>query len=159
MIDGCPIPPPQDTPEWERGFVEPIRSVRDAIETPMSWVTPRLRVTQRWALYQRPGGPRFRMSIEGRTAGGDWQTFYRAGDSEHTEDADIIRSAFVWGVYDPTDRPPPQYHAFCVWITARVFARHPDLVIVRVRQERIILGQGGFESTGQFAFEYARGRR
>jgi hypothetical protein len=159
LLDGCPIPSRTDTPEWERSFVEPIRVVRDALETPMAWVTPRLRVSQRWALYQRPGGPRFRLSIEGRAGDGEWTIFYRAGDSEHTEDGDVIDSALVWGAYDPTDRTPPQYHEFCVWITARVFERHPELTVVRVRQERIELGQGGFTPTGKFAFEYARGRR
>jgi hypothetical protein len=159
LLDGCPQPPRTDTPEWERGFVEPIRSVRDTLETPMAWVTPSLRLSQRWALYQQPGGPRFRLSIEGRTDGGPWQILYRAGDADHTEDADVIDSALVWGAYDPTDRAPPQYHEFCVWITARAIARHPEFVVVRVRQEKIVLGQGAFTSTGQFAFEYARGRR
>ena len=159
LLDGCPLPPRADTPEWERAFVEPIRSVRDVLETPMAWVTPRLRVSQRWALYQRPGGPRYRLSLEGRTRDGDWQILYRAADPDHTEDADVIDSALVWGAYDPTTQAPPQYRDFCVWITQRAFVRHPELGAVRVRQEQIELGQGGFTSTGKFAFEFARARR
>ena len=159
LIDGCPLPPRADTPPWERGFVEPIRAVRDTVATPMSWVTPVLRVSQRWALYQRPGGTRYRLWVEGRTSDGQWKILYRAGDGEHTEDADVIESGLVWNAYDPADRPPGQYRDFCVWLTQRAFVRHPDLVAVRVRQEQIELGHGEFVPTGKFAFEFARGKR
>lgn len=159
LVDGCPLPPKSETPGWERGLVESLRAVRDAVETPVAWIVPTLRVSQRWALYQAPGGPRFRIVIDGRTPDGAWQILYRAADAEHDEDAAVMESALVWGAYDPTDRPPDQYRDFCIWITARALARHPELAAVRVRQERIALGRGGFASSGDFAFEFVRGRR
>jgi hypothetical protein len=154
LVDGCPIPPSQETPAWERSFVEPIRSVQQVVERPVAWMVPVLRISQRWALYQHPAIDRFRMSIEGQTADGEWHLLYRAGDPDHAEDAAILDSARVWGAYDPTDRPPRQYTGFCHWVTDRMLAHHPELVAVRVRQEAITIHPGGFEGTGKFQFGY-----
>ena len=158
LVDGCPIPPPGETPAWERSFVEPIRSVQHVLEKPVAWLVPTLRISQRWALYQHPATNRFRMEIEGQTADGAWHLLYRAGDPEHAEDAAILDSARVWGAYDPTDKPPRQYTAFCHWVTDRVLARHAELVAVRVRQQQITIVPGGIAGGGKFVFGYIRSR-
>jgi hypothetical protein len=159
LVDGCPIPPPSDTPEGMKWIAEPVRAVQRVVETPVAWIVPVVRASQRWALYQAPGGTRFRMWIEGRDADGAWQILFRAGDPAHDEDAAILEAARVWGAFDPTVGPPEQYGAFCVWMTGRVLARHPELRAVRVRQEKIAFVPGGIEPSGEFVFEYTRSRR
>ncbi len=158
LVDGCPLPPPHDTPEWERGLVEAIRGVQRVVEWPVAWIAPTVRVGQRWALYQAPDVKRFRMWIEGQTDDGSWRLLYRAGDPDHAEDANVLEIGRVWGAWDPTEFPPEQYRSFCTWMALRAIAHHPELVAVRVRQERIELVPGGINPTGEFAFEVMRSR-
>lgn len=159
LVDGIPIPPPGETPDGMKWIAEPVRAVQSVVEAPVAWIVPVFRVSQRWALYQAPGGQRYRIAIDGRAADGTWQLVYRAADPAHDEDAEILESGRVWGAYDPTNRAPEQYPAFCAWITARVLAHHPDFTTVRVRQEKISLVAGGFESSGDYAYACARSRR
>ena len=158
LVDGCPLPEPENTPAWERGFVEPVRAVRDLVETPVAWIGRDLRVSQQWALYQHPAGTHYRMWIEGQGADGSWQLLYRAGDPDHAEDAAVLDSGRVWGAYSPTDRPPEQYPRFTRWITDRFAARHPELLTVRVRMEELAIHAGVATPTGKFVFAYVHPR-
>ncbi len=158
LVDGCPLPPRNDTPAWERGLVETIRGVQHQVLRPVHGIGTLLRISQRWALYQAPGGERHRMRIEGRLPDGTWSLLYRAGDREHAEDAEVIESARVWGTWDPADHPSEQYGAWFAWIAQRIFDRHPEVVVVRVRQEKIDVVPGGFTGTGEYAFELTRER-
>ncbi|HUJ59265.1 MAG TPA: hypothetical protein VLX92_12255 [Kofleriaceae bacterium] len=157
-MDGCPIPEPADTPAWERGLVEPIRSVQRVVEWPVAWIRTRLRVTQQWAVYQAPGTERYRMSIEGQTRDAVWHVLYRAGDDDHAEDADRIEYARARSAWDPMKAPPEQYPQFARWATAQALARHPELVAARVRMEKIVIGDGRYDGTGDYAFVFARSR-
>ena len=157
LIDGCPLPSPGHVPAWERGFVEPIRSVRDVAETPVFWIQRVFAVSQQWSLYQSPVARRYRMWIEGWHAG-TWQLVYRAGDPDNTEDAALIEHARVWGTWDPTDEPALEYRQFAGWITARVLTAHPDFDVVRVRMERIEIGHGEYTPSGEFFWPYHRRR-
>ena len=159
LVDGCPIPPEHETLPWQRPFTEPIRAVRDVLAKPVAWIEPTLRVSQRWALYQAPGGPRYRMSIEGQTRDGSWQILYRAADPLHDEDAAVVEAARVWGSWDPLDAAPPQYRDFAVWVTARFLARHPEMSAVRIHEERVRIEPGEVIGTGTYAFEFVRRRR
>jgi len=153
LIDGCPLPTPSHTPALERGFVEPIRSVRDVVETPVAWIRRVFAVTQQFSLYQAPISERYRMWIEGRRGRSKtWELVYRAGDPDHAEDAALIEHARVWGEWDPTDTPALEYPQFAAWIKARVLAAHPEFVEVRVRMEKIEIGQGEVTPTGTFEF-------
>ena len=159
MIDGCPLPTPGHVPAWERGFVEPIRVIRDFAETPVVWIRGRLAVTQQWSLYQAPTAKRYRMWIEGfGTPAYAWLPLYLAGDPDHAEDAAVIEHARVWGTWDPTDRPTGEYGSFVKWIGNRLFERHPELAAVRVRMEEIQIGQGAYEPTGKFFWTVERRR-
>lgn len=158
LIDGCPLPTPAGTPAWERGFVEPIRKVRDVAETPVRWIRDTFAVTQQWALYQAPITHRYRMWIEGQTADRTWHVLYLAGDPDHAEDAAFLEHPRVWGVWDPTDTPTMEYTAFAAWETARVLAMHPELTAARVKMEAIEIGQGEYTPTGTFEWPYLRRR-
>lgn len=142
---------------WERGLVEPIRSVRDVVETPVAWIRRVFAVTQQWSLYQAPVAQRYRMWIEGGRSGA-WQLVYRAGDDQHAEDAALIEHARVWGTWDPTDVPALEYPQFVAWIAARVLKTHPEYDVVRVRMERIEIGHGEYTPTGEFVWPIQRAR-
>jgi hypothetical protein len=158
MIDGCPLPEPNDTPAWERGFVEPIRSVQRIAEWPVAWIKPTLRVGQQWAVYQAPGANCYRLWIEGAEEGRAWRILYRGADPDHTEDADVLESSRVWGAWEPTDALPGQYKEIGNWILGRALARHPELRVTRMRLEKCALALGGFEPLGDFVFTIARVR-
>src|SRR5215510_4616306 len=73
LIDGCPLPEPEHTPEWERGFVEPLREA----QSPVTRLDRVFRVSQQWSVYQAPRATRYRMWIEVLGADGVWQLTYR----------------------------------------------------------------------------------
>lgn len=158
LVDGCPLPRPEKTLEWQRGFVEPIRKVQRGVLAPVLWLRPTLRIHQRWSLYQAPSADRFRMSIEGADRTGSWHIVYRSADPEHTELADEIDYTRPRGVWDPTSVPPDQYRLFANWATLQVLTRHPEFVAARVRFERVRLGKDGFTGTGQYVFEHGNVR-
>jgi hypothetical protein len=158
LVDGCPLPPPDKTPDWEKPIVEPIRDAQRVVLTPVAWVRGALRVTQRWALYQAPRVDRFRLWVEGQDMQGRWRILYRASDAQHTDDAAVIDSPRVRGAYDPADVPPGQYPIFARWLTQRVLERHPELVAARVRLEKVRLTQDGFVPSGEFVQPHMRVR-
>ena len=150
LVDGCPLPTPDATPAWERDFVETVRSAQHFVETPVAWIGRTLRFSQWWALYQHPAGPHHRLWIDGQSADGAWHLLYRAGDSDHSEDSDVIETSRVWGTYSPTDATPPSYGGFCHWITTRALARHPEFVAVRTRLEKVDIDRGMLTAKGTF---------
>ena len=158
LIDGLPLPAPEDTPAWERGFVEAVRRVQHVLEWPVHWVTPTLRISQRWAVYQAPSTDRWRLWIEGRARTGQWTILYRAGDADHTEYADILERARIRGAWDIADKPSSQFDVFADWITARVLESHPDFTGARMRMEKVRLTPDGVENLGQFAYIHIRDR-
>ena len=158
LVDGMPLPSRAGTPEWERGFVEPLRSARAAILWPVRGFDSMLRTTQRWALYQAPGQGRWRMWIEGAKAG-KWELVYRSGDPEHTEDAWLLESPHVRGVWDIEGAAQIELPSFAEWITARVLANHPDFTGARVRMEKLAISHDGFVPTGEFEYFHIRVRK
>lgn len=158
LVDGCPLPRPGHVPDWQQGFVEPVREVQHAVLSPIAPLADQLRIGQRWALYQAPARERFRLWIEGREQGGPWRVLFRAGDSEHQEDADLIDYTRPRGAWDPVSFVPQQYPLFADWMLGRVLARHPELVLVRVQLERVTLGPDGMTATGTFVETHARNR-
>jgi hypothetical protein len=155
LVEGCPLPPPDKTPAWERGFVEPIRTAQQVVLRPVAWIGRRLRISQQWALYQAPAVDKFRLWIDGRDAAGRWHLVYRASDPEHAEDEELIDYTRPRGVWDPVGGTPPmQYPLFARWMTQRVLDRHPEYVAARVQLERVTLTRDGLEPTGTFAFPH-----
>ena len=158
LVDGCPLPNPEHTPAWEKGFVEPIREVQNFVLTPFAWVKPRLRIAQRWALYQAPDTNRFRLWVEGMDDRGRWHILFRAADPDHNEDGELIDYTRPRGTWDPTTKPPGQYPLFARWMTARVLAKHPEFVASRVRLERVTLTPDGHAPTGTFIVPHVHHR-
>lgn len=158
LVDGCPLPRAEKTPASQRWLVEPIRDLQQAVLTPVAWLGPRLRIHQRWAVYQAPRVDRFRLWIEGADREGTWHIVFRASDPDHTEFADQIDYTRPRGAWDPSDRPPQQYGQFANWMTHQVLLAHPDYVAARLRLEKVRLRNDGFDSTGDFVFEIVNQR-
>lgn len=158
LVEGCPLPPPDRTPAWRRPFVEPIRRAQEVALTPVAWIGPKLRISQRWALYQAPSMHRFRLWVEGQDARGRWHVVFRASDAEHAEDAELIDYTRPRGAWDPTSKPPGQYPLFASWMTNRVLERHPELVAARVSLEPVTLTTSGFTPSGKFVHVHVRER-
>ena len=156
LVDGCALP--EQTPAARGGFVDSVRDVQHVVLTPVAWVRPRLRIAQRWALYQAPTGDAMRLWIEGQDMNGRWQLLFRSGDEAHQADAALIDTSRTRGAWNATSVPPYQYPIFARWMTARVLAQHPDFVASRVRFEKVRTGPSGMEPTGQFVFPHVRQR-
>jgi hypothetical protein len=158
LVEGCPLPAPEHTPAWKRGFVEPIRSAQRIVLTPVAWIGSTLRVSQQWSLYQAPSVDRFRLTVEGQDATGHWHLLFRAGDPDHAEDGELIDYTRPRGAWDPTTRPPLQYPLFARWMTQRVLDRHPEFTSARVQLEQVELSASGVLGTKRFVYPHIRPR-
>lgn len=157
MIEGCPLPQRGTERDWQRGYVGALRPVQQAVLTPVAWIPRALRFSQRWALFQVGARDRFRIEVEG-LVGGVWTLLYRAGDGAHRAYADVLEHRRVWGVWNPTSQVAGRYPQFTTWLATRVLTDRPDVDAVRIRQEKIVVGQGEVTGTGEYAFSYTRRR-
>ncbi|MBV8760042.1 MAG: hypothetical protein JO257_22315 [Deltaproteobacteria bacterium] len=158
LIDGLPLPPPADTPAWERGFVDDVRAVQRVALWPVAWMHPRLRIAQRWALYQAPSDHVWRVWLEARLPDGRWNVVYRTDGADDDGYGAILEHGRVRGPLDIRDTPPEQYALLADWITARVLADMPHVTAARLRMERVQLDTDGAHPSGQFAFVHVRER-
>lgn len=156
LVEGCPLPPPDRTPAWQRGFVEPIRTVQHFVLAPVAWVPAHLRFSQRWAVYQAPKVDKFRLWVEGQDARGRWHVLFRAGDDAHQEDAALIDYSRPRGTWDPWRGMPRQYPLFAEWMTKRVLDRHADFIAARVRLENVRITGDGLVFTNTFVYPHVR---
>ena len=158
LVEGCPIPPPHETPTWERGFVEPIRTVQHAVLAPVAWIGPALHITQRMALFQVSDADRFRFEIQGQDAAG-WHLIFRASDPEHDTYEDLIRYRRVLGAFDPNEGPQEAYGRAGAWLGHRILDDQPALLAVRLRFERVMLEDGEVRGSGIYEFPLVVVRR
>jgi hypothetical protein len=156
LVEGCPLP--GKPAPWQRGVVEPLREVQAVVLTPVAWVRPWLRISQRWRLFDAPSVHKHRLWIEGRDLRGTWHLLFRAGDPEHQEDAWTIDYSRPRGSWAPPLRPPLQYPLFAAWMTQRVLDRHPDYTAARIQLEKVELTRDGMVPTGQFEYVHLRER-
>jgi hypothetical protein len=157
-IEGCPLPPEDDTPAWERGLVDVVRPIQRAVLMPVAWIGRALHISQRWALFQVASSSRFRMSVEG-LVNGRWRILYRAGDDDYREDDAVLEYRRVRGVWNPTDRLMGQFQPFATWLAIRTAAAHPDLAGIRIRYERTTIGVGEAIPRGEFVWTTERAVR
>jgi hypothetical protein len=156
LIDGCPLP--HRPRPWQQPIVDIVRPVQQTALRPFAWIGERMRIYQRWALYQAPSSDRYRLTIDGRPDGGTWQVLFRAGDPDHQGDAALIDYTRPRGTWDPVRDVPPQYPLFADWMLARVLARHAEFRFARIRLERVQLTRDGVVPTGVFLEERQRDR-
>ncbi|MGE0870267.1 MAG: hypothetical protein AB7P03_17005 [Kofleriaceae bacterium] len=159
MIDGCPIPPPDETLAWQEWYATPIRRARNRLLRPFRWISRDLRLSQRWALFQSVTPDRFRLTVEGRlpvagASSGEWsRVFYRAGDPALDDYEALLEYRRVRGAWNPSGKPPAQYLKFARWFAVKVLEDHPELDAARLRFERVRLSPGQVSGLGEFVFE------
>lgn len=159
MIDGCPIPPPDDTLPWQQFYAPSVRRWRDAAISPFKWVSEHLRFSQRWALFQAVSSNADRLTVEGRVpvpgnAVGEWsRLLYRAGDSELDAYEPLLEYRRVRGAWNPGRVPPYQYVKFARWFALKVLADHPELDAARLRFEKVRLAPGKVIGLGEYVYE------
>lgn len=160
LVNGCPLPERQRTPEWARGAVDALDAARTAVLDPVDWLGEDLKLTQRWTLFRGASRKRFRLLVEGKTATGPWQLLYRAGDPEYDAYDDILAYRRIRGTYSPGGQlTRMQYRPFSTWMSLRVLDDHPELLVARTRMERILIGEGEYTPTGEFTLEQQELRR
>lgn len=125
----------------------------------LDWVGERLRISQRWALYQAPSAQRYRLVVDGREADGrTWRILFRAGDPDHQEDAQLLDYTRPRGAWDRVSFVPQQYPLLASWIIGRMFAKHPELPVIRVQLERVTITADGVVPSGTFIETRVRNR-
>ncbi len=161
LVDGCPIPDRKNSPPWAHEAVDRAAELRTTLLRPVARIGKDLDVQQRWLLFRGAARKRFRMYLEGKTATGDWQLFYRAGDPDHAAYEDLLAYRRVRGTYSPGGRRiRAQYYLFATWMTLRLLDDHPELAVARTRMERIRIDEGGgYTPTGEFTLEHQERRR
>lgn len=160
LVDGCPIPERQYAPPWAYGLIDAVDAARTQVRRPVAWIGDDLDISQRWSLFRGASRKRYRLCVEGKTATGDWQLLHRAGDPEHAEYADLLAYRRVRGTYSPRGQNTrSQYQAFATWMILRALDDHPDFAVGRTRLERIVIGEGAYEPTGEFTLEHQERRR
>ena len=158
MIDGFPIPPPQDTLDWHREIVETIRPIQRTLLAPFRWIPRHLQIHQRWALFQGAAGERHRMLIEGVDRKGRTQVLFRAGDDSAQYEAELLYYRRVRGVWNPRRQSTTIYRWFGRWYGTRVLDARQDLVQIRIRMEVLAISDGVARSIGTYAHEMTFGR-
>ena len=156
LVEGCPIPPPHEVEDWQRGYVSLVRPVQRTIMTPFAWLPRELQITQRFALFQAAEAERYRFVIVGRARDGSERTLFRAPDEG--ADAALLTQRRLRGVWNPTRHTTRQYPAFTRWVARRGFAAHADLVAITFRFERLRIVDGVPTATGESAFTSTVGR-
>lgn len=145
LLDGCPTPEGTGT----------VESARRWLLQPVDWVKRDLQLTQRWTLFRKASRKRFRIVVDGLDRRGEWQLLYRAGDDEHDDEyGDMLAYRRMRGTYNPRGQlERGQYRRFARWMNRRVLADHPELVVARIRMERIEIRDGTYTPTNEFTME------
>lgn len=113
---------------------------------------------QQWGLFITPKRECFRMWIEARADDEQWRLVYRVLEQDDP-DFSLLRYRRLRAMYNPRLKQGPsgQYPRLVDWVAERLFARDPELREVRVRMERILIGQPG-EPIQQLGFDHVQTR-
>jgi hypothetical protein len=113
---------------------------------------------QQWGLFITPKRECFRMWVEARSDAGQWQLLYSVLERDDPDLA-LLRYRRLRAMYNPRLKhgPSGQYPGLVSWIAQRLFDRNPEYREVRVRMERILIGQPG-EPIEQLGFDHVQTR-
>jgi hypothetical protein len=113
---------------------------------------------QQWGLFISPKRECFRMRVEALADDGRWRLLYSVLEQDDP-DLSVLRYRRLRAMYNPRLKqgPSQQYPGLVTWVGRRLFARHPDYQQVRVRMERILIGQPG-DPIQQLGFEHEETR-
>jgi hypothetical protein len=120
-------------------------AARDAILAPFGPLFGLTATGQQWTLFITVGRECFRLHIDAAGADRQFHPVYRALGVDRAGLAPLLEYRRLRGIYDPKRTHPPSeaYAGMANFIAHRLFARHPELRSVRVRQERLYIGEPG----------------
>jgi hypothetical protein len=130
--------------EWsERGV-----RVRSAFLAPFLPLARVANLDQRWTLFTGTVPETFRLHVDGRRRDGVYVPLYRAGPSAGGADEALSRRLQyrrIRGLYNPSVRrgARPAYPGVARWLSRALLAQRPELDTVRVRMERLRVGEPG----------------
>ena len=170
LLDGCPLP----TNGAERSIAQQrlggdaARTI-DRVERARSWLLRPVRpaaellgLRQRWKLFAGADRHRYRIAIEVRVEGETaWRLRYRPHDGDHAWLAAAIEYRRMRGAWNPhsTYGARAGYARFADWVADQAFAQDARTVEVRVRMEKIVIGDhGDYRGTGEDAYTIVRRR-
>jgi hypothetical protein len=114
---------------------------------------------QQWGLFITPKRECYRAAVDARR-GGEWVELYRVLELDNDELA-MLRYRRLRAIYNPNLKrgAGAQYPGFVTWLAQRLMGRHPDYDAVRVRMQRVLIGDPGQPTRVlQWDFEEARER-
>jgi len=117
---------------------------------------------QRWGLFTTASPERYRMYVEVHRPNTPWQLVYRPQDPHADELAGVLEYRRVRGVWNPGShgiRAP--YPGFVTFVARRLFRRHADIDLVRIRMEKLSFlhpGEPEPHTAPQFEHEEVRRR-
>lgn len=120
----------------------PVVALRNTLMAPFQPLFEFAGMGQRWGLFLQTGRTGYRIRIDGRSATGNFRLLYRP----HTDDPLGLGSTLAFrrmrGIYNPGSKGTPraQFEGFVTWLSSALFAKHPDLDVIRVRMQRLRLG-------------------
>lgn len=120
-------------------------AVREAVLAPFAPLFHLTATGQQWTLFITVGRECFRLHIDAAGADGQFHPVYRALGLDRENLSPLLEYRRLRGIYDPKRNRPPSdaYAGLANFVARRLFARHPDWHAVRVREERLYIGEPG----------------
>ena len=102
----------------------------------------KLALAQHWGLFTFADPYAGRLVIEGSAGGNAWETLYSAPEDDGSELAELLHYRRVRAIWDDAgDRPHPGkfYNRWVTWIAGWIFDRNPEINVVRVRFDQVVI--------------------
>ena len=113
-----------------------IEKLKTALTRPFHPVFAATGTHQGWMLFAAPRKRPSALVINVRDDAGPWRTLYKSG-TEHGWRGGLLEYRRVRAQYRPRSSTPQSHHdGFVRWITAEIFAEHPQVVEIEVFFER-----------------------
>lgn len=129
-----------DRSEFEAAVIDVTGRISAVDKATVAPFKPWMRLTgtgQAWALFASPDTHPHRFTVDGRSADGEWEVYFRRLDPEHAEMRDWFTYRRIRGIYDGSaTKQGRTYKNFARWVARELMTRHPELDEVRVRQIR-----------------------
>jgi hypothetical protein len=118
-----------------------VRSIRNALLSPLVPIERIAALRQQWSLFSVSSPFAFCLRLEAQRADGDWELIYRANAEDKLGLGPWLRYRRVRGLYSPSGSSGArrQYPALVDWLAAKVLRAHPEFTALRAGMERFSL--------------------
>jgi hypothetical protein len=115
-----------------------VRSVRNALLSPLAPIERVTAMRQQWSLFSVSSPFAFRLRLEAQHLAGDWQLIYRANGEDTLGLGPRLRYRRLRGLYSPSGSSGArrQYPGLVDWLAGQVLHAHPEYTALRASMER-----------------------